>query len=102
MQAAFWPARFGHSGLTLLPLTPWQAVHTAAALVAPASAEPVTLAGEVTASSAVAVEVTANPARTSPAHSCLATDFMENRLSIMILRAPWKAPNCTLDRKSVV
>jgi len=35
----FWPARFGHSGFTLLPLVPWQAWQVAAT-AAPASAEP--------------------------------------------------------------
>src|SRR6185295_1127936 len=84
MYAAFWPARLGHSGLLLLPLTPWQAVHTAA-LVAPASAEP------LTASSAVAVEVIPKPAKTNAA-----ARLNENLLSIMVLQAPWKAANCTL------
>src|SRR5512144_1645018 len=60
----------GHSGLTLLPFTPWQAVQTAA-LLAPASAEPVTA-------------------------SAAADRLNENLLSIMVLRAPLKAANCTL------
>ena len=37
--AAFWPASTGHSGLTLLPFRPWQAVQVAA-LVAPAAESP--------------------------------------------------------------
>src|SRR4029079_19602253 len=48
MYTAFWPARLGHSGLELLPLTPWQAVQTAA-LVAPASADPTTVPEEAAA-----------------------------------------------------
>src|SRR6185503_12158442 len=39
MYASFWPARFGHSGLTLEPVIPWQAPHTAA-FCAPSAASP--------------------------------------------------------------
>ncbi len=74
--AAFWPAMFGHSGLTLLPFTPWQAVHTAA-LLAPASAEP------TSESAARAVLANARPAQMKAA-----ARLNENLLSIMVLRAP--------------
>ena len=40
---AFWPARLGHCSLTLLPFEPWQAIQVAA-LVAPASADPLATA----------------------------------------------------------
>src|ERR1700733_10354582 len=43
MEAAFCPARLGHWGLDLLPLGPWQA-RQAAALAAPAVAEPAAMA----------------------------------------------------------
>src|SRR5688572_8107110 len=96
---AFCPARLGHSGLTLLPLGPWQAVQTAA-LVAPASAEPAPAgaAVEATASGAAAAGscAVAVAAAQSPVNRSTVVNFMENRLSIMILRAPWKAANCTL------
>src|SRR5271167_4832301 len=39
MYTALWPASRGHRGLVLLPLTPWQAEHTAA-LVAPSATLP--------------------------------------------------------------
>src|SRR5215207_4804764 len=76
--AAFWPARFGHSGLLLLPFTPWQAVHTAA-FVEPASAEP-------TIDSAAVADWT----MLSPMQTKAAAKLNENLLSIMVLRAPWK------------
>src|SRR6187455_3327896 len=74
----------GHSGLTLLPFTPWQAVQTAA-LLAPASAEP--------AIASAATEVLANA---RPVQTNAAARLNENLLSIMVLRAPLKAANCTL------
>src|SRR3982751_6668211 len=74
----------GHSGLLLLPFTPWHAVHTAA-FVAPASAEP-------TIVSAAVAELTMPRPRQTKA----AARLNENLLSIMVLRAPWKAANCTL------
>src|SRR4051794_15006799 len=87
MYTAFWPARLGHSGFALFPLTPWQAVQTAD-FVAPASAFPLT-------ASSAATEPAAKKERT------IAASATENLLSIMVLRAPWKARNCTLAHRAI-
>src|SRR5512146_228432 len=85
--AAFCPARTGHSGFVLFPFTPWHAVHTAA-FVAPASAEPLTPSAPKDAE--------ANEAKAS-----VAATVTKNLLSIMVLRAPWKAANCTLAHRAI-
>src|SRR5512134_139275 len=84
--AAFWPARLGHSGLALLPFGPWHATHTAA-LAAPASAEPVTAAGSLAVATCTMDKATQAKTPARP---------LENLLSIMVLRAPRKAADCTL------